>query len=148
MSSYRVVHRGSLEEDQDGDIQFPMAKIPLAKDGGTNDLMTAIVLLNMGKFDSEKDYAAFFYWDAVEKHVLLYRNPKQPWDTHHIELLEKSRDDSLDYLDNSKEVHQKILNLIGLNSGTKLKRNPKRKTREKKQKRKSKSHKSKKSHSK
>jgi hypothetical protein len=129
-----VLHRGSMEEDPDGDIQFPMAKIPLAKDGGTNDLMTAIVLLNMGRFDSEKDYAAFFYWEAVKKHVLLYRNQKQPWDTHHIEILEESRDDSLDILDTSKEIHKKILNLIGLRSGTILPKKQKKLKKSKKSK--------------
>jgi hypothetical protein len=126
------IYRGSMEEDPDGDIQFPMAKIPSPKKGGTHDLMTAIVMLNMGQFDSEKDYAAFFYWDAVDKYVLLYRNPRQPWDTHYIELLMKSRDDSLNFLDTDKTIHTKIQQLIGLISGTKKKTS--RKTRKSNQK--------------
>lgn len=112
--------RGSFNETEYPDTRVPRAIFPDIS--GDYELNNAVVMLNLGNYDSDRNYAAIVRIHQLDSYVLFYRPVGGTWTVRNMRPLKKTLDDSLYMLDSNKSIHRLIEKVTGISRKDSLRR--------------------------
>lgn len=118
--------RGTNVDEGEPDTVVPRAIFP-DTDGGY-ELQSAVVMLNLGEYDSDKHYAAMVLIRNLNTYVLFFRPVGGIWTIGNMRVLTPDKNDSLSMLDEDIHLRKTVYNVIGITPKTGRRRNIRRKT--------------------
>jgi hypothetical protein len=113
------------------DTKIPRAILP---ENPEFNLINVMRLLKRGEYGSDKHYVAIVKIPQLETYILFYRKLGGNWSLKNIKCLAKTKNESLDMLDNDVKIHSLIHSVTDILPVTKhlSKRKTRRRSRSKK----------------